>query len=147
MRAPPVFTALAPIPGSGLLCIEDNPVNALLLQEFLGRLLGLQVLLVDSGAQGLELARTQRPWALLLDLVLPDMGGLAVLAQLRADPLTRDLPVVVISAVADHHSLAAVWALGARAVWTKPLDFSRLEQMLVQALPEMAVVARCTGKP
>ncbi len=143
MRAPTAAPAASPAPAGGcLLCIEDNPVNALLMQEFFGRLLCLQTVLADSGAQGLALARTEHPWGLLLDLGLPDMDGLAVLARLRADPLTCDLPVVVISATQDCQSLATAAALGVRAVWTKPLDFAKLEQMLAKALPEVAGAAR-----
>ena len=125
-----------------LLCIEDNPVNVMLLQEFFGRVLGLPVQLAATGALGLALARSSRPMAVLLDMMLPDMDGLALLAQMRADPLTRDLPVVIVSGLLEPQQWAAARALGAIARWPKPLDFSRLYQLLEQALPQVA--ARCT---
>lgn len=125
-----------------LLCVEDNPVNGLLLQEFFGRLMGLPVQVAATGALGLALARASRPMALLLDLMLPDMDGLDLLAKLRADPLTRDLPVVIVTGWLEPQQWAAARALGAVACWLKPLDFSRLGQLLQQALPQVA--ARCT---
>lgn len=124
-----------------LICVEDNPVNGMLLEEFFGRLMGLPVQVAATGALGLALARAGRPMALLLDMMLPDMDGLEVLARLRADPLTRDLPVVIVSGQLEPQQWAAARALGAIACWPKPLDFSQLDQLLQQALPQVA--ARC----
>src|SRR5206468_4323289 len=72
-------------------------------------------------------ARTARPRArarthpdlILLDLHLPDLGGEEVLARLRADSATCDIPVVVLSADATHHHLDEVMALGAPSSWSR----------------------------
>jgi CheY-like chemotaxis protein len=117
-------------PQRHLLCIDDNPVNGLLLQEFFQLHSGLPVRLAGSGAEGLAMLRAARPLALLLDLVLPDMSGLAVLEQLRADPLTATLPVAIVSGSVNPEDLVQARRLGAQAHWPKPLDLSQLGRRL-----------------
>jgi CheY-like chemotaxis protein len=75
-----------------------------------------------QGGQGLELARSHRPQAIILDLHLPDMLGGEVLARLREDSRTREIPVVILSADATPGQVARLLAQGAHAYLTKPLD-------------------------
>jgi len=130
-------------PAAGwLLCIEDNPVNGLLFEELFGRQMGLQVTVAETGQQGLALARALPPMAVLLDMTLPDISGLEVLAQLRADPRTRQVPVVIVSGHVAAQDWAAARALGVAACWPKPMDFGQLDSLLAQALPEVAACCR-----
>ena len=142
MRQSPDKLVLPPSGRAGcLLCIEDNPVNGLLMQEFFGRLMGLEVVVATTGGEGLALLATLQPAALLLDLHLPDMDGLAVLSQLRQNPPTRDLPVVVVTGADEPELLARVKALQVHAIWHKPLDFKILQSMFASLLPEMVAAA------
>ena len=72
---------------------------------------------------------------MLLDLHLPDLPGAEVLARLKADELTRDIPVVVISADATPKQLARLTAAGAKTYLTKPIDMARFIKMLDEHLP------------
>lgn len=128
-----------------LLCIEDNPVNGLLLEELFGHQLGLKVTVADTGRQGLALAREDPPMAVLLDMMLPDISGLEVLAQLRADPRTCQVPVVIVSGHVAAQDWAAAKALGVTACWPKPMDFGRLGSLLAQALPQVAACCARQG--
>jgi DNA-binding response OmpR family regulator len=74
------------------------------------------------GEVGVALARQHRPHLVLLDLNLPDINGEEVLARLKADPATRELPVVVISADATPRQIERLHASGATDYLTKPLD-------------------------
>ncbi len=74
------------------------------------------------GAEGLQLAREHLPDVILLDLQLPDMSGDKVLAELRADPVTASIPVIMISADAVGDQAKRMIAAGAHAYLTKPLD-------------------------
>jgi DNA-binding response OmpR family regulator len=59
---------------------------------------GYKVLTLDGGERAVELARSEKPDLVLLDIVMPDKGGCDVCRELKADPATRDIPVVVFTA-------------------------------------------------
>jgi CheY-like chemotaxis protein len=63
---------------------------------------GYEVLEASNGFSGLRLARTHRPQVIVLDLVLPELAGCALIEALRTDALTANVPLVVVSAYADH---------------------------------------------
>lgn len=109
-------------PDAGVLYIEDNPVNALLMSQLFSRRPDIRLLLAEDGTRGLTLARQDRPALVLLDMQLPDMDGLSVLQALRADPQTADIPCIAVSANAVPEDMARALAAGLSAYWTKPLD-------------------------
>jgi signal transduction histidine kinase/ActR/RegA family two-component response regulator len=117
-----------------VLYIEDNQSNLRLVQRILAHRPETVLLAAQQGRLGLELARAHLPELILLDLHLPDILGTEVLAQLQADPVTQDIPVVVISADATPHQIDSLLAAGARAYLTKPLDvrefFATLDSIL-----------------
>ena len=105
-----------------LLYVENDVASLRLAEQVLRREPGVRVLPVMQGQVGLDLAREHRPNLVLLDLDLPDLAGDEVLAALQADPTTRAIPVVVISADATPARQAQLRAAGAVACLTKPLD-------------------------
>jgi CheY-like chemotaxis protein len=109
-----------------VLYVEDNPSNVRLVERVLARRPDVSLLVATSGGVGLELARRHRPDLVLLDLNLPDLPGAAVLEQLRAEPRTRDIPVVVISADATPQQQERLRAAGAADYLTKPFDINQL---------------------
>jgi len=76
----------------------------------------------DSGTRALRAARRDAPDLILLDVVMPDMSGLDVCRQLKADPATADIPVVLITALTDRASKMAGLEAGADDFLTKPVD-------------------------
>lgn len=114
--------------------IEDNPVNAQLVQELLARLPGVRVLVAATGREGVQLVQERRPNVVLLDMQLPDMPGLEVLRELKQDPVTRDIPVIALSASAMSAQVNAATFAGVRAYWTKPLNFDRFVEDLQAVL-------------
>jgi signal transduction histidine kinase len=124
---------------SGLvLYIEDNFVNVALVQTVLARHPGVRLMSVMKGHLGLELAEEHQPHAVLLDSNLPDMTGEEALAQLRAQPETRHIPVIVISADASPATAQRMLARGAHAYLVKPFKIDELEDALATALREAA---------
>jgi len=79
-----------------------------------------------QGTRGLELARDHRPELIILDLHLPDLPGSDVLARLSADPRTRGIPVVILSADATPGQIKRLLEQGAREYLTKPLDIRQV---------------------
>ncbi len=117
-------------PNFVLLLIEDNLANVQLIQAVLGFRSGVQVITAVQGSSGLELARKHIPNLILLDLHLPDMRGAEVLAALHANPLVRDIPVVVISADATKHQIDLLYEAGASEYLTKPIDVDQFLQVI-----------------
>jgi signal transduction histidine kinase len=114
--------------------IENDPVNILLLEQYVALCADVQLLVARDGASGLELARHWRPHLILLDMQLPDMSGLDVLDRLRADPATSGLRVVALSADAMPAQVTEAIAHGAEAYWTKPLSLSKFKTELPKFL-------------
>jgi CheY-like chemotaxis protein len=80
------------------------------------------VLTAASGAEGIEIAVAQQPDAILLDVIMPQVDGLATLKALRANPATRDIPVLLLTATVKAATRQQYAELGARAVFQKPFD-------------------------
>jgi CheY-like chemotaxis protein len=114
---------------SRILVIDDDADLGRVVRRVL-ELEGYDVVLSDDGLRGLAAAQRQRPDAIVLDLMMPVMDGYQVLEQLRNDPRTRDVPVVVLSAVALDETRERVEAGGASAFLTKPFEPDQLSRAL-----------------
>lgn len=93
-----------------------------------------RVVTAASGREGLARARELRPDAILLDVMMPDLDGPATLAQLQADPATREIPVLFLTAKAQSVERARLRQLGAAGVLTKPFDPMTLPTDVASAL-------------
>jgi signal transduction histidine kinase len=113
-----------------VLCIEDNPSNLRLMETVLADRPEIKLITAIQGGIGLELALQHEPDLILLDLNLPDLNGGEVLARLRRSAITRDIPVIVISADASPRQKDKLLAAGAGEYLTKPIDVELLLQML-----------------
>jgi CheY-like chemotaxis protein/nitrogen-specific signal transduction histidine kinase len=117
-----------------ILYIEDNFSNVTLVEQMLAERPALELMTAMQGRVGLELARKHAPDLILLDLHLPDMPGWQVLAQLKSDHATRDVPVVIISADATSPQIKRLLSAGARAYLTKPLDIGEFFRVVDEAI-------------
>lgn len=113
-----------------MLQIEDNPANRLLVEGIVAMRPRWRLLSAGLPGEGLALAASQRPDLILLDLHLPEMDGWEVLRRLRADPCTRHIPVVAVSASAMSDDVARGHAAGFEEYLIKPLDIGRLLALL-----------------
>jgi signal transduction histidine kinase/CheY-like chemotaxis protein len=107
-----------------VLCIEDNPSNLRLIEAILESRPEIHLLSAMQGSVGLDLARQHEPDLILLDLDLPDIKGNEVLIRLQKSAITKDIPVVIVSADATPGQIERLLAAGAKAYLTKPLDVS-----------------------
>jgi len=93
-----------------------------------------EVLTAASGSAGIRTARAAHPDAILLDVMMPDMDGPTTLVQLQADPATRDIPVVFLTAKAQTADRARLAQLGAAGILTKPFDPLKLASEVAATL-------------
>jgi CheY-like chemotaxis protein len=122
-----------------VLYIEDNLSNLRLIEEILAEHPNIKLLTAMQGQMGLDLARQHSPDLVLLDLHLPDVPGSHVLAKLKAGEMTRDIPVVIVSADATQKQIDRLMTAGARDYLTKPIDINKFLQ-IVQETPKHANV-------
>src|SRR5438128_4340620 len=95
--------------------------NVALVEEIVKLRPGVTLIPAMLGGIALDLAREHRPDLILLDLHLPDINGETVLRRLRAEPITGQTPVVILSADATRRQLDQLLAAGATAYLTKPI--------------------------
>jgi signal transduction histidine kinase len=115
--------------GSTVLVVEDNPVNRKLARNVL-RSRGYRVLEADTGEEGIELARRERPHLILMDLELPGLNGIEATRRLKADPQTRGIPVVALSSFAQEADEARAREAGCVGTIAKPIRLSRFPQQV-----------------
>jgi PAS domain S-box-containing protein len=128
-----------------ILYIEDNLSNLTLVEQMLAEQPHLELITAMQGGLGLDLARQHLPDLILLDLHLPDIPGHKVLARLRGNKLTRDIPVVVISADATARQIQRLMAAGARSYLTKPLDIAEFFRVIEETMRERKSALECAA--
>lgn len=117
-----------------VLVIDDEDDIREVAQASLEIMAGLEVIVACSSSEGLIKAETECPDAILLDVMLPDLDGLTTFQQLQANPATRHIPVILLTAkvrASDHHRFAD---LGVKATITKPFKPALLAKRLLEVL-------------
>ena len=132
-----------------ILIIDDVATNRIIYKVKLGDAF-YEPLLAANGQSGLAMARAERPDLILLDLILPDMPGSDVLRALRADPVTRPIPVIVLTGSCDPEARMAALAAGADDVMSKPVSDQMLMarvRNLLRARGETGFISSAWGMP
>jgi DNA-binding response OmpR family regulator len=122
------FARMRPQPSKNILIIEDEQDVIDLLALNLLKDGSFTISTATTGSAGLQKARTESPWLIILDLMLPKMSGIEICKILKADRATRHIPIVILSAKASEHDRIAGLELGAEDYVTKP--FSPREVLL-----------------
>jgi two-component system cell cycle response regulator DivK len=104
-----------------ILLVEDNEKNRKLAHDVLVHQ-GYRVADAESAEEALRIVHEQRPSLVLMDIHLPGMDGIAALQQLRADPATRAIPVMAVTASAMTHDRAKIMAAGFDGYQSKPIS-------------------------
>lgn len=112
-----------------ILLVEDNEMNRDMLTRRLERK-GYRVIIAQDGLAGHDLAHTESPDLILMDVTLPVMDGLVVIRRLKADPLTRRIPIIALTAHAFATDRANAFEAGCDDYDTKPVDFTRLQRKI-----------------
>ncbi|MFN6559221.1 MAG: response regulator [Nostoc sp. ChiSLP01] len=126
-----------------ILLVEDNPTDAELTIRALRRArIGNQIQLLKDGAAALDFifcqgeyahrTITNQPKVILLDLKLPKVSGLEVLRQLKSDPRTQKIPIVVLTSSAEDRDIIESYQFGVNSYIVKPVDFEQFNQAVQQ---------------
>jgi CheY-like chemotaxis protein len=124
-----------------ILLIEDNEMNRDMLSRRLTRK-GFEIAIAEDGEHGVEMAQTESPSLILMDISLPVMDGYEATRQIKANPTTRSIPIVALTAHAMSGDREKCLEAGCDEYETKPVDLPRLldkiEKLLVGESHESA---------
>ncbi|HEY9665997.1 MAG TPA: response regulator [Coleofasciculaceae cyanobacterium] len=124
---------------SKILLVEDNEMNSDMLSRRLQRK-GHQVIIAIDGAQGVELAYSQNPDLILMDMSLPVLDGWQATQKIKSAPETNSIPIIALTAHAMAGDREKCLEIGCDDYDTKPVEFSRLLGK-IQALLEKKVTS------
>src|SRR5262245_9202576 len=117
-----------------ILLVEDNEMNLDMLSRRLTRQ-GYEVIAAQDGAAGVVKATSDRPHIILMDMSLPVLDGWEATRRLKADPATRGIPIIALTAHAMAEDKDKALAAGCDDYDTKPIDLPRLLEKIKKLLP------------
>ena len=127
---PPGTRARWTQPALRVLYVEDNRINALLFEEAMRVLGGIELLVAENGADALRTVEVWTPQVLVLDANLPDMNGNELLVRLRQRPGLAGVPAYMCSADAMPEDLQRARDSGFQGYWTKPIELNMVSAAL-----------------
>lgn len=105
-----------------ILIVDDNAQNLELLEAYLEELPGARVLTATSGQDALAKVASDKPDLMLLDIMMPKMSGFEVCKKIKADPATKDIPVILVTALHETGDQERGVEMGADDFLTKPVN-------------------------
>ena len=103
-----------------ILVVDDQPINIHMINEIFKQ--DLEVLMATTGRAGIDLCKSQAPDLVILDVMMPDMTGYDVCQALKADPATRDIPVIFLTSLSEERDEIYGFELGAVDFINKPIS-------------------------
>lgn len=116
-----------------VLIVDDIPINVTLIEKML-KPFHFVIEKANDGQTALDIVADNKPDLILLDLMMPGMNGYDVIKQLRAKEETKQLPIIVISALNSNEDVVKGYNLGANDFLTKPIIMNRLHTSVITQL-------------
>ncbi len=110
------------LPPSKVLVVDDNAQNLELLEAYMEEIEGVTTIGALDGAEALEKVATEAPDLILLDIMMPRMSGYEVCKRLKADPATRDIPIIMVTALHEMGDIERAVDVGTNDFVTKPVN-------------------------
>src|SRR6516164_2325412 len=117
-----------------ILYVEDNEDNVYMLKNRLSRA-GFTVIIATDGTQGVAVAASEQPDLILMDLTLPDIRGEEATQRIKADPITKQIPIIALTANAMASDKEKALTAGCDDFDTKPVDMPRLLEKIEALKP------------
>jgi len=118
-----------------VLVVDDEPDLVTLVESRLNAN-GYDVVTAYSGAEGLEKCILLKPDAVVLDILMPDVDGSTMAAQMKEDPRTRQIPIIFLTAIIEPKEVPKNHLVGGRYFLAKPFESKELLEMLKCVLPD-----------
>ena len=120
-----------------ILVVDDVKTNVLLLQTMMKRA-NYVVVTASSGTEAIEKVKTESPDLILLDVMMPDMNGFEVSEALKADPASKEIPIIFVTALSDSKNVVEGFEHGGNDYVTKPFNMA---EIMTRIRHQLALVA------
>lgn len=114
--------AQQPLPPSTILVADDNLQNLELLEAYLEELDGITTISATNGEECLEKVASDHPDLILLDIMMPRVSGFEVCKKLKSDPATKDIPIIMVTALQEMADIERGVDVGTNDFLTKPVN-------------------------
>jgi CheY-like chemotaxis protein len=141
MTGSPIVPPVTNSETHGRVLVIDDTASARLTIDAILRSEGYELLLAESGEEGLEIAKVEQPDAVILDVMMPGLDGFTTCERLKADPITAGIPVLLVTALSDGQAHRRGLAAGADGIVPKPFERWELRARL-GALVRLGRVSR-----
>jgi two-component system, OmpR family, alkaline phosphatase synthesis response regulator PhoP len=111
-----------PLPPSKILVADDNAQNRELLEAYMEELPGVTLVSASDGQETLDKVAAERPDLILLDIMMPRKSGFEVCKTLKADPATKDIPIIMVTALNETGDIERAVEVGTNDYITKPVN-------------------------
>jgi two-component system alkaline phosphatase synthesis response regulator PhoP len=118
-----------------ILVVDDDPITQRVLRHYLART-GHHILSATNGREAIDVAKRELPQLIILDVMMPEMGGLTALRQLKEIDTTKSIPVVIVTVQAAALTQLEAEASGAALFITKPFSPTQLLASIKRLLPQ-----------
>jgi CheY-like chemotaxis protein len=122
-----------------ILIVEDDPMSLKLTKDLL-KIAGYQTIQAIDGAQGIEMAKSKKPDLILMDIMMPKVDGYTACGAIKSDALTKNIPIIMVSALGFELNKHLAERMGASGYITKPIDHNELIRTLKEFLGASQVV-------
>ena len=117
-----------------VLIVDDNPQNLELLEVYCEGLEGVSIISATNGLEAMQRVTRDRPDLILLDIMMPKMSGFEVCKQIKSNPETRDIVVIMVTALNETADIERAAECGADDYLSKPIDRAALVQLVTSML-------------
>ena len=113
-----------------VLLVEDNPQNLELLEVYMEDIPEVRVITAANGLEAMDLVAAESPDVVLLDIMMPRMSGFEVCKRIKSNPTTRDIVVVMVTALSETGDIERAAECGADDYLSKPIDRHALVELV-----------------
>ena len=117
-----------------ILIVDDNAQNLELLEVYCEGLEGVHIVTATNGLEAMQRVGRDRPDLILLDIMMPKMSGFEVCKQIKSNPETRDITVIMVTALSETADIERAAECGADDYLSKPIDRAALIQLVTSLL-------------
>jgi CheY-like chemotaxis protein len=115
-----------------ILVVDDDPVDRIFMRKILSK--NYIVTEASNGEEAMDLARSEKPALILMDIMMPEIDGYSACHMIKSDPLTAEIPILILTSLKYELNIKLAYEMGATGYFTKPINQQELLNRIGQLL-------------